>query len=106
MKLDKATLIKNRFWIILGTAVFFTIIGWALLLLTVPGAVGKERGKVDKEWSNKKNPPAFKNPEWVKLQEKEAQELKAEQVKVQSYMYNAQAVEASVMVWPQNGFHR
>ncbi len=101
MKVDKATLIKHRFWIILGTAVAFTVIGWLLLLLTVPGAVGKERDKVNSQWSAKKTVTKYLNREYVNVQKKEVDDLQSELKKLQSILFNAQAVEASCMSWPK-----
>jgi hypothetical protein len=102
MKLDKENLIKNRFWILAGTAATLTVIGLLLLLFTAPSAVAEKRDAIEKSWKGLKNQgTGFKHPDYLKMVQAEAQKFKAESNKSLSELYKSQVSQSYMMTWPK-----
>jgi hypothetical protein len=101
MKVDKEFLIKNHFWILLFTAVGLAVVGWLLLLVTVPSTVGAEREKVQKAWDAGKNHKDFKHPQYVEKAQKEADTLNKERINIHEKLYFDQARDAVLNTWPR-----
>jgi hypothetical protein len=101
MKLDKDTVVKNRFWILAGTAAVLTLVGWALMLFTVPGTVSAERAKVEKEWKKDKVYNQFKDKDEVQRKKKEADDLKRIRDKIHTELYNSQVNDSFIDTWPK-----
>src|SRR5262249_51876989 len=100
MKVDQEFLVKNHFWLLLGTAVTFTLIGWILVVFGVPATVSGERDKVWSEWDNKKKYTEFKSPKAVEMAKAVAEARDKERGSVHSVLYNTQAKEATLMSFP------
>ena len=67
MKLDKETIVKQRFWFLLGGCVPLLLIIWLVLVFGVSGAVTEKRNKYE---SAKKSLDGINNPKndsFVKL---------------------------------------
>jgi hypothetical protein len=101
MKLDRETIIKNRFWILAGTAAGLALIGWLLLLVTVPSTIADERTRIEKPWLKNKRKTGFISSAAVKAMQAEAQALASEKTKMQAELYKTQATQSFLMTWPK-----
>jgi hypothetical protein len=101
MKVDKEFLIKNHFWILLFTAAGLALIGWLLLLVTVPGTVNTKRDQVDKAWKAGKDYSKFKHPKFVEIAQKEADDRNKERIGIHEKLYTDQVKEARLNTWPR-----
>lgn len=72
MKFDSDTIIKHRFWFILGVAVLFNLIAWTTMLITVPAKVSNEEQKITKTWKSDAKYNNFKSEEAVRRKREEA----------------------------------
>ena len=99
MKVDQEFLVKNHFWLLLGTAVAFTLIGWILVVFGVPGTVSAEKQKVLSEWESKAKYNEFKNPKAVELAKSVAEVRDKERGSVHTDLYKAQARDATPAGW-------
>jgi hypothetical protein len=100
--MNKENLIKYHFWYLLGLAAAFTLIAWALLLVTVPSTIGGERAKIEEKWNKLKGYSDFKHQRWVDLKKKEADSLNSERAEIQKSLYEAQANQSTLMTWPSS----
>ena len=75
MKLDKETLIKQRFWFLLGSFVPLVLIIWIMLITSVSGTVAKERDEVDKTKKAIDSIKDPKNEEFVTLLRQKQEKL-------------------------------
>src|SRR5580765_5575000 len=101
MKLDKESLLKNRFWILAGTAVVLSLISLAILFITVPESAGKDQKDQEKNWKQAKNVSGeIKSPAAVEAMRKAAEEVKNSLGKVQSELYKSQDATGVLMWWP------
>ena len=97
MKLDKETIVKQRFWFLLGSFVPLALIVWIMLITSVSGTVAKERKEVDdskKAIDGIKDP---KNDEFVKLLREKQEKLQKQKEKVWE---KAWATQVGIMTWP------
>src|ERR1700733_12523079 len=100
MKLDKESILKNRFWILAGTAAALTLIGLLLLLFTAPAAVAEKRDAIEKGWKTNKNQgTGFKHPDYLKAVKAEAEKFRAESSKSLSELYKTQTSQSFLMTW-------
>src|SRR5262249_51208285 len=89
------------FWILLGAAALFTLVGWVVVLIGVPSQVSAEREKVVKTWEGLKKYNNFKSHQAVEAAQKQAQAFNAERAEVQKLLYKDQADKATLMTWPK-----
>jgi hypothetical protein len=101
MKLDTETLIKNRFWIVLGFAGVLALCGWVILLITVPSKVSKEEDAITKKFTAASKYSNVVNPEDVKQAEKEAKASQQDQAISHNKLYDKQAKLESLSRWPK-----
>jgi hypothetical protein len=102
MKLDKETVVKNRFWILVGTAAVLTLIGWLLLLFTAPATVAKERDTIEKSWKTLKNAGKdFKHPDYLAAVQAETKKLTDASSKSLNELYTTQISNSFMMTWPK-----
>ena len=101
MKIDKETLIKNRYWILVGTAAGLTLIGWLLLIFTVPSTVAKAVSDVETPWKKEKKFNRFKNPNLVKQMADETQKIETEAASLHKTLYDSQIKQTYLMTWPK-----
>jgi hypothetical protein len=101
MKIDKETLVKNRYWILVGTAAGLTLIGWLLLVFTVPSTVAKAVTDVETPWKKDKKYNDFKNPALVKQMTDATQKLEAEYATLHKKLYDSQIEQTCLMTWPK-----
>src|ERR1700676_4521730 len=101
MKVDKEFVIKNHFWILLFTAIGLSLIGWLILLVSVPGTVGAKRAEVEKAWEAGKKHSSYKNPLWVERAEKEAEDRNKERSRIHENLFDVQVKDARLNTWPQ-----
>src|SRR5437763_388446 len=101
MKVDKEYLIKNHFWILLFSAVGLAVLGWLILLVTVPAKVSAERDNVKTNWDTKKKHDKFKNPKAVENARKEAEDRNKERLNIHTDLYSEQAAKAALNTWPK-----
>jgi hypothetical protein len=97
MKLDKDTLVKQRFWLMLGGAVVLVVVSFFLMATGVRSSIDKERKAVDQVIKNLTSFGDAKSDEWVKLAERSA----AEKEKQKTVVWQAAAAQqADIMTWP------
>ena len=100
MKLDKDTLIKQRFWLVLGLSVPLALAGLFVLSSNVPAQIDKEnkgvKAALDKIAGFVKQSP--KSKEWVEQAEKVAQEKEKQKTEVWK---TAADEQADLMTWPK-----
>src|ERR1700722_18004359 len=101
MKIDKDTLVKNRFWILVGTAAALTLIAWLLLVFTVPSTVAEAVTDVEKPWKQDKKFNHFKNPALVKQMADETQKIKSQYASLHKDLYDSQIKQTCLMTWPK-----
>jgi hypothetical protein len=100
--MDQKTLIKNRFWIVLGTAASLTLINWLILLITVPSTVSGKQSELQKKWEGDvKSVVQYKHVTVVEAARKEAEELDAEGKNLHKILYESQSEAATLMTWPK-----
>jgi hypothetical protein len=97
MKLDKDTLLKQRFWLLLALSVPLAVIGLVLLSTSVPSVIAKERKEVDKALSSIKTFGDPKSREWVELADQIATAKEKEKVVVWK---QAASKQTDLMTWP------
>jgi hypothetical protein len=103
MKIDKDTIVKNRFWILVGTAAVLTLIGLLLLLFTAPATVAKERDTIEKPWKTLKNQGKdFKHPDYLAAVQAETNKLTSESSKSLNELYKTQLTNSFMMTWPKS----
>jgi hypothetical protein len=105
MKLDKDTLIKQRFWVLLALSVPLTLIALFLLWFVVPSVTSQERKKVETNREKLKGVRDLKNDSWIKLAKEAADRAKAQETNVWQKAWNQQQ---DVITWPtslENEFH-
>jgi hypothetical protein len=102
MKIDKDFVVKNHFWLLLGSAVLLTLVGWVLLLVTVPGKVKRDRDSVEKKWDSLKKQKDFVAAEAVEAARQEAQNRNQERSTIHKSLHLAQSKDAGLSTWPKS----
>lgn len=97
MKVDAEFLNKNRFWVLLGVAVPFTLVALIVLSTSVAGTIAAARQKVEEDLKKVKNQPEVKSQEWVNQAQKKANIYKKEEDKVWAAAWNEQQ---DIFTWP------
>jgi hypothetical protein len=97
LKIDKDTLIKQRFWILLGMSVLLLLVA----LLMLPSSVGSEVETKQKDYNGKKDSLAkissVKNPKWVDEAKKADDFVESKKNKVWE---QAWLTQKDLMTWP------
>ncbi len=101
MKFDKETLIKRRFWILLGLAVPVSLAAIFLLLTAVGAEIAREREKLAKKLDEVKQASKgeAKNETGVAIRAKEAEDWEKEKAKVWKSAFVAQE---PLTTWPDS----
>ena len=98
MRIDKDTLIRHRFWLVLGLFVPLVFASALLLYLTLGSAVADQQKIIDTAESELQHlPKPFKNDDWLPALEKRNQA--AEKKKVQIWK-DAWETQKAFMTWP------
>ena len=82
MKLDKDTLVKQRFWFLLIPAALLTLVAVVLLMFVIPAGIRKQRAEVAKKLEEIKGQKDPKNAELVAHEKARADAKKALQTGV------------------------
>jgi hypothetical protein len=82
MKVDKDTLVKQKFWVITGVSAFLTLLALVVLMLFVPRSIDKVRGDVETRQGNLTKVDNIKNQSYLDVAGVEAKEEKAKEGKV------------------------
>src|SRR5437879_1758217 len=99
MKVDSDTIVKNRFWILLGLAVVLNLVAWLVMLVSVPAKVSSAEQNVTKPWKEGKDYNQFVNPDDVKAAEEAAGKAKSSQSGSWQNLYETQDAEANLKLW-------
>jgi hypothetical protein len=97
MKFDQETLVKQRFWLLLGGAVLLVVVSFFLMTTTVRSSITKEKegvSKVLKELTGFADP---KSSDWVDLAKRVADEKEEQKTIV---WQAAAGQQADLMTWP------
>jgi hypothetical protein len=99
MQVDKESLIKYHFWILLGIYMPLALIGLLLLWTSVSGAVDEKAAKLKKTKDDLKaaNKPDHKNEKWTAVLKDKEGVLNDQKNTMWKQVWDAQA---SIMTWP------
>jgi len=98
MKLDKETLIKQRFWFIAGAGASLTLLALVALLFFVPRSIAKNEGEVGNKQKKVGGVADIKNPAFIEWGEKEA---RAERKKEGEVWKEATKGQQILFFWPR-----
>ena len=98
MKLDKETIVKQRFWFLLLVAVPLILGAFFILMTTVRAAINANRKKLDGDLKSAGSGGVIRNQEWVDAMEKKAKEMAKIEEKVWREAYEEQK---DLSTWPQ-----
>ncbi len=101
MKLDKDTLIKEHFWVLLFLSLFLVVVSLIFLLTTASSAIAEQEKKFTDQKKNLKSisDGQPKNAEWSKSYETRFVAAEAQEKKIWDHAWREQA---NLSTWPTN----
>jgi hypothetical protein len=101
MKVDKETLVKHHFWILLGIVAPLVLIALCTLWFGAASDIKKKEDefeKMKKQLADLKNKSGIKNTHWVNVLEQKEKKVADQKDKVWKEVWEAQS---DLMTWPQ-----
>jgi hypothetical protein len=102
MNLDSDTIVKNRFWILLGVAATLNLVAWVVMLISVPSKVGATQKDIETRWKGARKDSGVVTRQEVEAQREEASKAEATQGSSWQNLYKKQAAEAKMTLWPRD----